>query len=177
VMIGAADTFRAAANEQLEIWAQRAGVDMIRQASGADPAAVAYDALNSAAAKGSDVVIIDTAGRLHTKMNLMEELKKIRRVLDKRLPGAPHEVYLVLDAGTGQNGLQQARKFTDAVGVTGLILTKLDGTAKGGIVLAVCSEMNVPIRFIGVGEGIDDLQPFDRQTFIDALFGTDELNG
>ncbi|HXG38454.1 MAG TPA: signal recognition particle-docking protein FtsY [Bacteroidota bacterium] len=170
VIIGAADTFRAAANEQLEVWAQRAGVEIVRQQQGADPASVAFDTLSSALAQNADVVIIDTAGRLHTKTNLMEELKKIRRVLEKRLPGAPHEVLLVLDASTGQNALQQARLFHQAVGVTGLVLTKLDGTAKGGIVLAISSELNIPVKFIGVGEQIDDLQPFDRQVFVDALF-------
>lgn len=170
IIIGAADTFRAAANEQLEIWAQRAGVEIVRQHQGADPASVAFDTLSSALAQNADVVIIDTAGRLHTKTNLMEELKKIRRVLEKRLPGAPHEILLVLDASTGQNALQQARLFHQAVGVTGLVLTKLDGTAKGGIVLAVSSELNIPVKFIGVGEQIDDLQPFDRQVFVDALF-------
>jgi fused signal recognition particle receptor len=170
VLIGAADTFRAAANEQLEIWAQRAGVDIVQQSHGADPASVAFDAINSALAKQADVVIIDTAGRLHTKTNLMEELKKIKRVMAKLLPGAPHEVLLVLDATTGQNGLQQVRHFTEAVEVTGIVLTKLDGTAKGGIVLAVSNEMNMPVKFIGVGEKIDDLQIFNCRTFIDALF-------
>lgn len=176
VVIGAADTFRAAANEQLEIWAQRAGVEMIRQARGADPASVAFDSLSSALAKNADVLIIDTAGRLHTKTNLMEELKKIKRVLEKRLPGAPHEVLLVLDASTGQNGLQQVRYFTDAVDVTGLVLTKLDGTAKGGIILAISQELKIPVKYIGVGEQIDDLQPFDRKSFVDALFGNSTLS-
>ena len=170
VIVGAADTFRAAANEQLEIWAQRAGVDIIQQKHGADPAAVAYDSLNSALARQTDVVIIDTAGRLHTKVNLMEELKKIRRVLEKRLPGAPNEVLLVLDATTGQNALQQVKQFTAAVEITGLVLTKLDGTAKGGIVLAISNELKIPVKFVGVGEQIDDLQAFDRKAFIDALF-------
>jgi fused signal recognition particle receptor len=170
VIVGAADTFRAAANEQLEIWAQRAGVEIVRQAHGADPAAVAFDSLSSAISRHADVVIIDTAGRLHTKINLMEELKKIGRVLDKRLPGAPHEVLLVLDATTGQNALQQVKQFTSAVEVTGLVLTKLDGTAKGGIVLAISQELKVPVKFIGVGEQIDDLQVFDRRAFVDALF-------
>ena len=170
VIVGAADTFRAAANEQLEIWAQRAGVDIVRQAHGADPAAVAFDSLSSAISRKADVVIIDTAGRLHTKINLMEELKKIRRVLDKRLSGAPHEVLLVLDATTGQNALQQVKQFTSAVEVTGLVLTKLDGTAKGGIVLAISQELKIPVKFIGVGEKIDDLQVFDRRAFVDALF-------
>ena len=178
VLVGAADTFRAAANEQLEIWAQRAGVEVIQQKGGADPAAVAYDTLNAAMARDADVVIIDTAGRLHTRVNLMEELKKIRRVLEKRLPGCPHEVLLVLDATTGQNGLQQARRFTEAVGVTGLVLTKLDGTAKGGIVFAIRDELHLPVRFVGVGEGLDDLQPFDARAFVEALFqGSDELVG
>lgn len=171
VVVGAADTFRAAANEQLEIWAKRAGVEIIQQAYGADPAAVAFDSLSSAIAKGTDVVIIDTAGRLHTKVNLMEELKKIKRVLDKRMPGAPHEVLLVLDASTGQNALQQVKQFTNAVDVTGLVVTKLDGTAKGGIVLAISNELKIPVKFIGVGEQIDDLQVFDRKAFVSALFG------
>lgn len=170
VIVGAADTFRAAANEQLEIWAQRAGVDIIQQKHGADPAAVAFDSLNSALARSVDVVIIDTAGRLHTKTNLMEELKKIHRVLGKRLPGAPNEVLLVLDATTGQNALQQVKQFTAAVEITGLVLTKLDGTAKGGIVLAISNELKIPVKFIGVGEQIDDLQAFDRKAFVDALF-------
>ncbi len=170
VVVGAADTFRAAANEQLEIWAKRAGVEIIQQAHGADPAAVAFDSLSSAISKNADVVIIDTAGRLHTKVNLMEELKKIKRVLDKRMPGAPQEVLLVLDASTGQNALQQVKQFTNAVEVTGLVLTKLDGTAKGGIVIAISNEMKIPVKFIGVGEQIDDLQLFDRRVFVDALF-------
>jgi fused signal recognition particle receptor len=155
VVIGSADTFRAAANEQLEIWAARAGAEIIQQQHGSDPAAVAFDAVKSATASGADVVIIDTAGRLHTKVNLMEELKKI---------------LLVIDASTGQNGLQQAKQFSAAAGITGLVLTKLDGTAKGGIVLAISKEMNLPIRFIGVGEKIDDLQPFDRAAFVEAMF-------
>jgi fused signal recognition particle receptor len=170
VLIAAADTFRAAANEQLEIWAQRAGVDIIQQAQGADPAAVAFDSLKSAIAKGVDVMIIDTAGRLHTKVNLMEELKKIKRVLQKQMSDAPHEVLLVLDASTGQNAIQQAKQFSAAVGITGLVLTKLDGTAKGGVVLAISNELNIPVKFIGVGEQIDDLQPFDKKAFVDALF-------
>jgi fused signal recognition particle receptor len=174
VLIGAADTFRAAANEQLEIWAQRAGVDIVQQSHGADPASVAFDAINSALSKQADVVIIDTAGRLHTKTNLMEELKKIKRVMAKRLPGAPHEVLLVLDATTGQNGLQQAKYFSEAVEVTGLVLTKLDGTAKGGIVLAISHELKMPVKFIGVGEKIDDLQIFNRRAFVDALFDVRE---
>ena len=170
VLIAAADTFRAAANEQLEIWAKRSGADLLKQEPGADPAAVAFDALHSARATGHDVVIIDTAGRLHTRVNLMEELKKIKRVLQKVDPAAPHEVLLVLDASTGQNGLQQARQFTSAVGVTGIILTKLDGTAKGGIVFAIASELRLPVRFVGVGEGLEDLDKFDAQAFVDAMF-------
>lgn len=170
VLIAAADTFRAAANEQLEIWAKRAGVDIIQQSHGSDPAAVAYDSLKSGIANDVDVMIIDTAGRLHTKVNLMEELKKIKRVLQKLMPEAPHEVYLVLDATTGQNAIQQAKQFTAAVGITGLILTKLDGTAKGGVVIAVNQELNIPVKFIGVGETIEDLQPFDKNAFVNALF-------
>ncbi len=170
VLIAAADTFRAAANEQLEIWAKRAEVEIIQQASGADPAAVAFDSLKSAIAKQVDVMIIDTAGRLHNKVNLMEELKKIKRVLQKQMPDAPQEVLLVLDASTGQNAIQQARQFTAAVGITGLVLTKLDGTAKGGVVLAINNELNIPVKFIGVGEQIDDLQPFDKKAFVNALF-------
>ncbi|MCX7984052.1 MAG: signal recognition particle-docking protein FtsY [Bacteroidetes bacterium] len=170
VVIGAGDTFRAAANEQLEIWARRAGVEIVQQKQGSDPAAVAYDALSSALAKDASVVIIDTAGRLHTKAPLMEELKKIKRVLGKRLPGAPHEVLLVLDATTGQNGLHQVKYFHDAVNVTGIVLTKLDGTAKGGIVLAITHQQSIPVKYVGIGEGIDDLQPFDRTIFIEALF-------
>ncbi|HUN66932.1 MAG TPA: signal recognition particle-docking protein FtsY [Bacteroidota bacterium] len=170
VVIGAADTFRAAANEQLEIWASRAGVDMIKHAHGADPAAVAYDAYQSAEAHHADLLLIDTAGRLHTKVHLMEELKKIRRVLQKISPEIPHETLLVLDASTGQNAIQQAKQFELAAGVTGLILTKLDGTAKGGVVLAINQELRLPVKFIGVGEQIDDLQPFDKQAFVDALF-------
>ncbi len=172
VMIAAADTFRAAANEQLEIWAQRAGVEVIQQRPGADPAAVVYDALNAALARKFDVLIVDTAGRLHTKVNLMEELKKMKRVMQKLRSDTPHEVFLVLDASTGQNAVQQAKQFSHAVGVTGLILTKLDGTAKGGVVLAVMNELKIPVRFIGVGEQIDDLQPFSRKEFVDALFET-----
>jgi fused signal recognition particle receptor len=170
VVIAAADTFRAAANEQLEIWAQRAGATIIQQLRGSDPAAVAFDGVQAATARRADVVIIDTAGRLHTKVNLMEELKKIRRVLQKLSPAMPHEVLLVIDASTGQNGLQQAKQFAAAVGVTGLVLTKLDGTAKGGIVLAISKILNVPVKFVGVGEKLGDLQPFEPQAFIEALF-------
>ncbi len=174
VLIAAADTFRAAANEQLQIWADRAGVEIIQQEPGTDPGAVAYDAVSAAKARGVDVVLIDTAGRLHTKTNLMEELRKITRVIGKVIPGAPHEVYLVLDAVTGQNGLVQAKQFLQSAGVTGIVLTKLDGTAKGGIVIAISQELKLPVKYIGVGEGIDDLQPFDRTTFVDALFSEAE---
>jgi len=170
VLIGAADTFRAAANEQLEIWAKRAGVSIIQQVHGSDPAAVAFDTVKAAQSRGADVVIIDTAGRLHTKVNLMEELKKIKRVMQKNIPSAPHEVLLVLDATTGQNAIQQAHQFDAAVGLTGLVLTKLDGTAKGGIIIAISRALKIPVRFIGVGEQIDDLQPFDSRSFINALF-------
>ncbi|MBN1447020.1 MAG: signal recognition particle-docking protein FtsY [Bacteroidetes bacterium] len=172
VIIGAADTFRAAANEQLEVWASRAEVDIIQQQHGSDPAAVAYDTVQSALSRKADVVIIDTAGRLHTKLNLMEELKKIKRVMSKLLPDAPHEILLVLDATTGQNAIQQARQFTDAVGVTGLAITKLDGTAKGGVVIGISSELSIPVKYVGVGEKIDDLQVFDEDAFVQALFGT-----
>jgi fused signal recognition particle receptor len=170
VMIAAADTFRAAANEQLEIWAGRAGAEIIQQKQGSDPAAVAFDAVSSAKARKFDLVIVDTAGRLHTRTNLMEELRKIHRVIGRNTPSAPHEVLLVIDASTGQNGLQQAKLFGAAAGVTGLVLTKLDGTAKGGIVLAISRELGIPVRFIGVGEQLNDLQPFDPQQFAEALF-------
>ncbi|HPO17478.1 MAG TPA: signal recognition particle-docking protein FtsY [Candidatus Hydrogenedentes bacterium] len=170
VLLGAADTFRAAAAEQLAIWSERSGADLIRHKEGADPASVAYDATDAAIARGTDNLLIDTAGRLHTKVNLMEELKKIQRVIRKRLPDAPHEVLLVLDATTGQNGLQQARLFTDALTVTGIVLTKLDGTAKGGMIVAIQKELGIPIKLIGVGETLDDLQPFDAREFINALF-------
>ncbi|HEY3250959.1 MAG TPA: signal recognition particle-docking protein FtsY [Ignavibacteria bacterium] len=169
VLIGAADTFRAAANEQLETWANRSGTEIIQLAQGSDPSAVVYNTIQSAVAKNYDVVIIDTAGRLHTKVNLMEELSKIRRVIQKQMPDAPHEVLLVIDATTGQNGLIQAKEFSAAIGVTGLVLTKLDGTAKGGIVLRISNEMKIPVRFIGVGEQIDDLQVFDKESFVKAL--------
>lgn len=170
VVIAAADTFRAAANEQLEVWAQRADATLVRQRQGADPASVAFDAHESARAQGADLLIVDTAGRLHTKVNLMEELRKIERVIRRTDAAAPHEVLLVLDAATGQNGLRQAREFTAAVAVTGIVLTKLDGTAKGGIVLAIRGELGIPVRYIGVGEGIEDLQPFDGRMFVEALF-------
>lgn len=169
VLIGAADTFRAAANEQLETWAKRSGTEIIQLAQGSDPSAVVYNTIQSGIAKGYDVVIIDTAGRLHTKVNLMEELSKINRVIQKQLPDAPHEVLLVLDATTGQNGMTQAREFSNSIPLTGLVLTKLDGTAKGGIVLKISSEMKIPVRYIGVGEQIDDLQVFDKESFVHAL--------
>ncbi len=170
VLFAAADTFRAAAREQLQIWAERAQADLVSGAEGSDPAAVAFDAVTAARNRNKDVVIIDTAGRLHTRHNLMEELKKIARAIDKACPGAPHEILLVLDATTGQNGVTQAEVFGKAVGVTGLVLTKLDGTAKGGIVLGIRRQFGVPVRWIGVGEKIDDLQTFDPQEFVDALF-------
>ncbi len=170
VLLGAADTFRAAAADQLAIWSERSGADLIRHKEGADPASVAYDATDAAIARGTDNLLIDTAGRLHTKVNLMEEMKKIQRVIRKRLPDAPHEVLLVLDATTGQNGLQQARLFTEALNVTGIVLTKLDGTAKGGMIVAIQKELGIPIKLIGVGEQIDDLQPFNAREFINALF-------
>ena len=170
VMLCAADTFRAAAVEQLEIWAQRNGVEVIKQKPGADPAAVVYDAVAAAKARAIDAVIVDTAGRLHTKSNLMAELEKMKRTAAKIIPGAPHDVLLVLDATTGQNGLAQAREFTSAVGVTGIILSKLDGTAKGGIVVAISRELNLPIRFVGTGEQINDLVPFDSEIYVHSLF-------
>ncbi|MBF0377363.1 MAG: signal recognition particle-docking protein FtsY [Desulfamplus sp.] len=170
VLIAAADTFRAAAIEQLEIWADRAGVGIVKHKAGADPAAVAYDGVEASIARGIDILLIDTAGRLHTQKNLMEELKKIKRSISKRLIGAPHEVLMVLDATTGQNALSQAKLFNEAVEITSLALTKLDGTAKGGIVVAVANSMNVPLKYIGVGEGIDDLQDFDPEMFVNALF-------
>jgi fused signal recognition particle receptor len=171
VLLAACDTFRAAAIEQLAIWADRVGADLIKHQHGADPAAVAFDAVEAAVARGADCLIIDTAGRLHTKVNLMEEIKKIQRVLGKKIPEAPHETLLVLDATTGQNALQQARLFNDALGLTGLVLTKLDGTAKGGIVIAIQREFHIPVKFIGVGEGLDDLQPFVPADFARALLG------
>jgi fused signal recognition particle receptor len=169
VVVAAADTFRAAAEEQLEIWAQRAGADFVGAARGADPAAVAYDGLQAAQARGRDVLIVDTAGRLHTQTNLMEELAKVRRVLAGRLEGAPHETLLVVDATTGQNGVQQARLFGDAVGVTGVVLTKLDGSAKGGVAIPIAYELGLPVKLIGVGEQLDDLQPFDARDYARAL--------
>ncbi|MBK7979622.1 MAG: signal recognition particle-docking protein FtsY [Ignavibacteriae bacterium] len=171
VVIGSADTFRAAANEQLEIWAKRAGVDLIQREHGSDPSAVAYDTLISAKQSNADIVIIDTAGRLHTKTNLMDELKKIKRVLTKVLDYAPNEIFLVIDGNTGQNGLVQAQEFSKATDLTGLIITKLDGTAKGGIVFQITSEQKIPVKYIGVGEGIEDLQTFDSKEFVNAIFG------
>jgi fused signal recognition particle receptor len=170
VLVGSCDTFRAAAGDQLEVWVERAGAELVRQRDGSDPASVAFDAVVAGEARGVDTVILDTAGRLHNKANLMAELKKIRRVVSRRRPGAPHEILLVLDATTGQNGIRQAREFDAALGVSGLILTKLDGTARGGVVVAITAELGLPVRFIGVGEGIDDLVPFDAGVFIDALF-------
>ncbi|RPG86654.1 MAG: signal recognition particle-docking protein FtsY [Crocinitomicaceae bacterium TMED209] len=173
VLLGAADTFRAAAIDQLKIWSERAGVDIIAQHMGADPAAVAFDTLEAAVARNSEVVIIDTAGRLHNKRGLMEELTKIRRVMDRIVPGAPHEVLLVLDGSTGQNAVEQAKQFTSATDVTGLVLTKLDGTAKGGVVLAISDQLSIPVRFIGIGEKMEDLQDFEVIEFIDSLLPAD----
>ena len=170
VLIAAADTFRAAAVEQLMIWAQKAGAEFVKHKENADPAAVAFDAVAAAKARGCDIVLIDTAGRLHTKVNLMEELKKIKRTVAKQIQGAPHEILLVLDATTGQNALSQAKLFNEALAVTGLALTKLDGTAKGGIVIAICNSLNIPLQYIGIGERIEDLRPFDAEQFIEALF-------
>jgi fused signal recognition particle receptor len=170
VLLCAADTFRAAAIEQLEIWGQRTGTEVIRTKAGGDPAAVLYDALQAASARHSDYVIVDTAGRLHTKTNLMAELEKMRRTAQRIIPGAPHETLLVMDATTGQNGLQQARQFTDAAGVTGIVLTKLDGTAKGGVVVAISRELGLPVRYVGVGEKAGDLLPFNAKDFVDSLF-------
>ena len=169
VILAAADTFRAAAEEQLEVWAERSGADFVGSERGGDPAAVAYDAIEAAEARGRDIVIVDTAGRLHTQTNLMEELAKIRRVIERRLEGAPHETLLVVDATTGQNGIQQARLFREAVEVTGVALTKLDGSAKGGVAVAIAHELDLPVKLVGVGEGLDDLRPFDPQDFARAL--------
>lgn len=169
-MVCAADTFRAAAVEQLEVWAHRAGVEIVRASHGADPASVVFDAITSGRAKGCDPILVDTAGRLHTRVNLMHELEKMRRVADRAMPGAPHEVLLVLDATVGQNGLVQAREFLGVAGVTGIVLTKLDGTAKGGVAVAIAHDLKLPIRYVGVGEGIDDLLPFDPAAYVDALF-------
>jgi fused signal recognition particle receptor len=169
-LVCAADTFRAAAVEQLEIWARRAEVDIVRAKEGSDPAAVVFDAIQSGKARGRDPILVDTAGRLHTRVNLMNELDKIRRVAGRAAEGAPHEVLLVLDATVGQNGVQQAREFTNVAGVTGIVLTKLDGTAKGGVAVAIAHDLKLPIRYVGVGEGIDDLIPFSPQEYVDALF-------
>lgn len=169
VLLGAADTFRAAATEQLAEWAQRTGAEFVRGAAGSDPGAVAFDAVGAAQSRGVDVALIDTAGRLHTQDNLLEELKKVRRVIEKQLPGAPHETLLVVDATTGQNGLRQAKLFAEAVPVDGIILTKLDGTAKGGIALAIAEELGIPVKLIGIGEQLDDLRPFDPEDFARAL--------
>ena len=170
VLLCAADTFRAAAIEQLEIWGERTGTEVIKTKPGGDPAAVLFDALQAAKSRGTDYVIVDTAGRLHTKTNLMAELEKMRRTAQRIVPGAPHETLLVMDATTGQNGLQQARQFTQSAGVTGIVLTKLDGTAKGGVVVAISRELGIPVRYVGVGEKSSDLLPFDPQSFVDSLF-------
>jgi fused signal recognition particle receptor len=170
VLIAAADTFRAAAADQLAIWAERAGVDLVRHKEGGDPSAVVYDACKAAAARKADLLIIDTAGRMHTKVNLMEELKKILRIIGREMPGAPHETLLVLDAATGQNAISQAKLFREAAAVTGIVLTKLDGSAKGGVVVAVCNELKIPLRYIGIGESVEDLRDFVPQEFVDALF-------
>jgi fused signal recognition particle receptor len=170
VLVGAADTFRAAAVEQLEVWASRVGADLIKQSKGSDPSAVAFDSIHAARARNMDLVFIDTAGRLHTRANLMEELKKVKRIIAREYPGAPHEVLLVLDATTGQNAISQAKLFNEAVGVTGIAITKLDGTAKGGIIVGITEELKIPIRYIGVGEGVDDLKEFSATEFVQALF-------
>jgi fused signal recognition particle receptor len=170
VMLAAGDTFRAAASEQLSIWGERAGIPVIKHKEGADPSAVVFDAVTAAKARGVDVLIVDTAGRLHTKSNLMEELKKVQRILSRELPGAPHETLLVLDGNTGQNALVQAKMFHEAVGVTGIVLTKLDGTSKGGIVFAIYKELSIPVKFVGIGEAIEDLRSFDPREFVNALF-------
>ncbi len=170
VMLGAADTFRAAAVDQLQIWAGRAGVDLVKQSMGSDPGSVAYDTLESAKARGSDVVIVDTAGRLHNKVNLMNELSKIRKVMDKVIPGAPQEILLILDGSTGQNAFEQARQFTNATEVNALAVTKLDGTAKGGVVLGISDQFSIPVKYIGIGEGLEDLLSFNREEFVDSLF-------
>jgi fused signal recognition particle receptor len=173
-LLAAGDTFRAAATEQLEIWAKRAGADLVKGKSQADPASVIFEAVKRGADEGYDVVIADTAGRLHTKVDLMEELKKVRRVVDKAVPGAPHETWMVLDATTGQNAIQQAQLFKQAMDITGIVLTKLDGTAKGGVILGICDELAVPVRYIGIGEKIDDLREFDARAFVDALYSEAE---
>ena len=171
VLLCAGDTFRAAATEQLEIWGRRVGADVIRHQAGGDPAAVAYDGVVAALARKADIVLVDTAGRLHTKSNLMEELRKVKRTLGKAMPGAPHDVLLILDATVGQNGLAQARQFHETLGVTGVVLTKLDGTARGGIVLSIAGDLGLPVRYVGVGENVEDLQTFDPEAFVEALLG------
>jgi fused signal recognition particle receptor len=170
VLLVAGDTFRAAAVEQLEAWGRRAGVELIKHRAGSDPSAVVYDGMQAAKSRGIDVLLIDTAGRLHTKVHLLEELKKIRRVIAREQPGAPHETLLVLDATTGQNGLQQARVFKEATAIDGIVLTKLDGTAKGGVIISIQEELGVPVRYVGVGEDVEDLQPFEAERFVEALF-------
>lgn len=176
VVLGAADTFRAAAVDQLTIWAERAGADIVKQAMGADPASVAFDTVKSAVAKGADVVLIDTAGRLHNRIDLMNELTKIRNVMRKVIPDAPHEVLLVLDASTGQNAFQQAKEFARATDITALAVTKLDGTAKGGVVIGIVDQFKVPVKFIGIGEGVDDLKVFERKEFVNSLFSKEDFN-
>ena len=176
VMIGAADTFRAAAVDQLVIWSERAGVDIVKQGMGSDPASVAFDTLKSAVAKDADVVLIDTAGRLHNRVDLMNELTKIRNVMRKVIPDAPHEVLLVLDASTGQNAYQQAKEFSRATDITSLAITKLDGTAKGGVVIGIVDQLKVPVKFIGIGEGIDDLKVFDKKEFVNSLFSKEDID-
>ncbi len=171
VLFAAADTFRAAAIDQLEVWARRVGADIVKHQEGADPAAVTFDAFQAARARNVDVLIIDTAGRLHNKVNLMKELEKIKRVISREDEGAPHEVLLILDATTGQNAIEQAKIFYKAVNITGIALTKLDGTAKGGVVIGICDELEIPVKFIGIGEGIDDLRPFNSRDYVDVLFG------
>ncbi len=175
VLLGAADTFRAAAVDQLTIWAERAGVDIVKQAMGSDPASVAYDTVQAAVARGADVVLIDTAGRLHNRVDLMNELTKIRNVIRKVVPDGPHDVMLILDASTGQNAFAQAKEFARATDITSLAVTKLDGTAKGGVVVGVSDQFHIPVKFIGVGEGIDDLKVFDKQTFVEQLFAPEDL--
>lgn len=177
VVVGAADTFRAAAVEQLTIWSERAGVDIVKQQMGSDPASVAYDTVRSAVAKDADVVLIDTAGRLHNRIDLMNELTKIRNVMSKVIPDAPHEVMLVVDASTGQNAYQQAKEFSKATKVSSLAVTKLDGSAKGGVVIGIVDQFRIPIKFIGVGEGVDDLKLFDRKAFVESLFSMEDLKG
>ena len=175
VVIAAADTFRAAAIDQLAVWADRSGADLVKQGEGSDPAAVVFDAISAAKSRNADVIICDTAGRLHNKKNLMDELSKIGRIIDRELPEAEKEILLVLDAATGQNAVNQAREFKNSCGITGIVLTKLDGTARGGVVIAIKEDLNVPVKFIGVGEQIDDLQPFDPEDFANALFEPEQV--